>query len=59
KFPSGPVTLIVPYAPGGTTDVVARQYAVALQTALGQSVVVENRPGVSGTLGAQALLRAK
>lgn len=58
-YPSGPVTLIVPYVAGGTTDVVARQYAVALQKALGQSVVVENKPGVSGTLGALALKRAK
>lgn len=58
-YPSGPVTLIVPYAAGGTTDVVARQFAVALQKTLGQSVVVENKPGVSGTLGALALKRAK
>ncbi len=58
-YPSGPVTLIVPYAPGGTTDVVARQFAAALQKSLGQSVVVENKPGVSGTLGALTLKRAK
>lgn len=58
-YPSGPVTLIVPYAAGGTTDVVARQFAVALQNALKQSVVVENKPGATGTLGALALKRAR
>ncbi|NYT62581.1 tripartite tricarboxylate transporter substrate binding protein [Alcaligenaceae bacterium] len=58
-YPVKPVTLIVPYAPGGTTDVVARQFALSLQKALGQTVVVENKPGVTGTLGAQALKHAK
>ncbi len=58
-YPAGPVTLIVPYAAGGTTDVVARQFAAALQKSLRQSVVIENKPGVSGTLGALALKRAK
>ncbi|MCY1212521.1 Tripartite tricarboxylate transporter family receptor [compost metagenome] len=58
-YPAGPVTLIVPYAAGGTTDVVARQFAAALQKSLRQSVVVENKPGVSGTLGALTLKRAK
>ncbi len=58
QYPSKPVKLIVPYVPGGTTDVVARQFAQTLQTALGQSVVVENKPGVSGTLGALALKAA-
>jgi len=57
-YPTRPVTLIVPYAPGGTTDVVARQFAQTLQTALGQSVVVENKPGVAGTMGALALRQA-
>ncbi|WP_420995708.1 Bug family tripartite tricarboxylate transporter substrate binding protein [Cupriavidus sp. 30B13] len=58
-YPARPLTLIVPYAAGGTTDVVARQFAVALQRALGQSVVVENKPGVAGTMGATALTRAR
>jgi tripartite-type tricarboxylate transporter receptor subunit TctC len=58
-YPSGPVTLIVPYAAGGTTDVVARQFAVALQNALKQSVIVENKPGATGTLGALPLKRAR
>ncbi len=57
-YPSKPVKLIVPYAPGGTTDVVARQFAQSLQVALGQPVAVENKPGASGTLGAMALKQA-
>ncbi|MGT2511996.1 tripartite tricarboxylate transporter substrate binding protein [Cupriavidus basilensis] len=59
SYPTRPVTLIVPYAPGGTTDVVVRQFAVALQKALGQTVVVDNKPGVAGTMGALALMQAK
>jgi len=58
-YPARPVTLIVPYAAGGTTDVVARQFAVALQQALGQNVMVENKPGVSGTMGAMAIRQAR
>ncbi len=58
-YPTRPVTLIVPYAAGGTTDVVVRQFAVALQAALGQTVVVDNKPGVAGTMGALALRQAR
>jgi tripartite-type tricarboxylate transporter receptor subunit TctC len=50
-FPSRPVTLIVPYAAGGTTDVGLRALATATEKHLGQSVLVENRPGVGGVLG--------
>ncbi|MGO4581045.1 tripartite tricarboxylate transporter substrate binding protein [Cupriavidus sp. 2TAF22] len=59
SYPTRPVTLIVPYAPGGTTDVVVRQFAAALQKSLGQSVVVENKPGGAGTMGALALRQAR
>lgn len=58
-FPTRAVTLIIPYVPGGTTDVAARQFAHAFEKALKQPVVVENKPGASGTLGAQALKSAK
>src|SRR5216683_1081059 len=50
-FPARPVTLIVPWAAGGTTDVGMRALASATEKHLGQSIVIENRPGGSGTLG--------
>jgi tripartite-type tricarboxylate transporter receptor subunit TctC len=57
-FPSKPVHLIVAYAPGGTGDVVARVIADKLGAALGQSVVVENRAGASGAIGATSVANA-
>ena len=58
SYPTRAVQLIVAYSAGGTGDVVARILAVKLSEALGQSVVVENRPGASGAIGAQAVARA-
>jgi tripartite-type tricarboxylate transporter receptor subunit TctC len=57
-YPTQPVRLIVAYAAGGTGDVVARVIADKLSAALGQSVVVENRAGGSGAIGAQSVARA-
>ena len=57
-FPSKPVHLIVAYAPGGTGDVVARIIADKLGPALGQTVVVENRAGASGAIGATSVVNA-
>jgi tripartite-type tricarboxylate transporter receptor subunit TctC len=51
SFPARPVTLIVPFPAGGTTDVGMRALASATEKHLGQSIVIENRPGGSGTLG--------
>jgi len=51
SFPARPVTLIVPWAAGGTTDIGMRALATATEKHLGQSIVIENRPGGSGTLG--------
>ncbi|GAA5231642.1 tripartite tricarboxylate transporter substrate binding protein [Verticiella sediminum] len=59
EYPNRPVTLIVSAAPGGTTDIAARMIADPLGRALGQSVVVENRPGGAGSIAAQAVARAK
>jgi tripartite-type tricarboxylate transporter receptor subunit TctC len=58
SFPSRTVHLIVSYAPGGTGDIVARLISDRLAAALGQSVVVENRAGASGSIGAQSVVSA-
>jgi tripartite-type tricarboxylate transporter receptor subunit TctC len=59
RFPNKPVTLICPWPPGGSSDAVVRAFGESASKALGQPVVVENRPGVGGTLGATAMVTAK
>lgn len=58
-YPSQPIKLIIPFAPGGAVDQVARVVGPVLSKRLGQAVVVENRPGASGSVGAGELARAK
>ncbi|WP_353174716.1 Bug family tripartite tricarboxylate transporter substrate binding protein [Paracandidimonas soli] len=58
-YPSHPVTVIVPYAPGGQGDVFARLLAQPMGDSLGQTWVVENRPGASGLLGTRQVIRSK
>jgi tripartite-type tricarboxylate transporter receptor subunit TctC len=57
-YPTHNITLIVPFAPGGSTDILARIVAGYLQQSLGQPVVVENRDGASGNIGAAIVARA-
>ena len=57
-WPSQPIRLVVPFAPGGTTDLVARLVAAGLQERLGVSVIVENRAGAGATVGSEMVARA-
>jgi putative tricarboxylic transport membrane protein len=57
-YPTRPITLVVPFAAGGLTDVPARVLAAMLQERIGQTIVVENKPGGSGTVGGAYAVRA-
>lgn len=58
-WPSRPIRLVVPYAAGGGTDILARALAEALRPALPQPIVVENRAGAAGVVGSEAVMRAE
>ena len=58
SFPSKALRIIVPYAPGGTADVLGREIALRLTPALGQQVIVENRAGAAGMIGADTLAKS-
>src|SRR6202163_4062441 len=58
SYPNRPVKMIVPFAPGGASDFVARIISPKLGEALGQQIVIENRPGASGNIGMEAAAKA-
>ena len=58
SFPSKPLRLVVPYATGGATDIISRAAAAEMTKTLGQTVVVENRPGAGANLGAEIVARS-
>ncbi len=58
EFPSRPITLVVPFAPGGSIDVLARLMAEKVSQALGQPVLIDNRGGAAGLIGAASVARA-
>lgn len=58
-YPNRPITLVVPYTAGSTSDISARALAQKISGPLGQSVIVENRPGANGQIGMQSVARAK
>jgi tripartite-type tricarboxylate transporter receptor subunit TctC len=59
SFPSGPIRFIVPFSPGGAADVLAREIGQKLAALYGKPVVIENKPGMGGNIGADAVAKAK
>src|SRR5205085_6578756 len=58
QYPTKPVSVVVPFTPGGSSDITARTVAAKLQESLGQSFVIDNKPGANGSLGAKYVANA-
>jgi tripartite-type tricarboxylate transporter receptor subunit TctC len=58
QYPNRPIKILIPYGPGGLTDVVARHYAERLRPLLGQNIIVENKPGASGIIAIEQMARS-
>lgn len=58
-YPNRPITLIVPYGPGGVTDVIARSLALGMSKPLGQTIIIENKPGAGASMGVVDMKTAK
>src|SRR5690349_18049962 len=59
NFPSRPIRIVVPFTPGGATDIIAHKLAPAMQQHLGQSVFIENKPGANARIGANLVAKAE
>ena len=59
SYPTKPIRLVAPFPPGGVADVLARAIAPELQAALGQQVLVDNKPGAGGNIGAEIVAKAE
>src|ERR1700737_512272 len=58
-YPSRPITLVIPFAPGGSTSIVGRGIADKMSETLGEKIVVDNRPGAGGTVGTKAVAKSE